>query len=189
VEAWVRLDALSIWNGIVAKGAANALTADGDAVAAVPERGSEHIELPDDHAVGEYRAAVRRPQIQNDMNTPIAPPAPDLVSPTVPSNLAAVASSSSQINLSWSASTDDVGVAGYRVTRGGVVIATTTATIFADSGLAAQTAYTYSVAAFDAATNVSAESAPASATPQQAPAATGSPTSRACGTARRFSST
>jgi hypothetical protein len=133
--------------------------------------------------------ALTQAEIQNDMNTPIAPPAPDLVSPTVPSNLAAVASSSSQINLSWSASTDDVGVAGYRVTRGGVVIATTTATIFADSGLAAQTAYTYSVAAFDAATNVSAESAPASATPQQAPAATGSPTSRACGTARRFSST
>ena len=98
-----------------------------------------------------------------------APPA-DTTAPTVPTNLAAAASSSSQINLSWNAATDNVGVAGYRVSRGGSVITTTTGTTYSDTGVAPQTTYTYSVAAFDAAGNVSAGSAAASATtPAAAP--------------------
>jgi alpha-mannosidase len=88
----------------------------------------------------------------------------DTTAPSVPANLTAAAVSSSQINLSWGAATDNVGVAGYRVSRNGSVIATTTATTFSDTGLAPQTTYTYSVAAFDAAANTSAGSAPASAT-------------------------
>jgi alpha-mannosidase len=88
----------------------------------------------------------------------------DTTAPTAPAQLTAVAASSSQINLSWSAATDNVGVAGYRVTRSGSVIATMTATTFSDTGLAPQTTYTYSVAAFDAAGNTSASSASASAT-------------------------
>jgi alpha-mannosidase len=88
----------------------------------------------------------------------------DTTAPTVPTNLTAAASSSSQINLSWSAATDNVAVAGYRVSRNGSVIATTSATTFNDTGLAPQTTYTYSVAAFDAAGNASAGSASASAT-------------------------
>jgi hypothetical protein len=41
--------------------------------------------------------------------------APDTQLPTVPTSLSATASSSSQIDLTWTASTDDRGVAGYRV--------------------------------------------------------------------------
>ena len=93
----------------------------------------------------------------------------DTSSPTAPTNLTATAASSSQVNLSWTAATDNVGVTGYRVTRNGSMIATITGTTYSDTGLAPQTTYTYSVAAFDAAGNISAASAPASATTPAGP--------------------
>ena len=84
--------------------------------------------------------------------------------PTTPTNLTATAASSSQINLSWTAATDDVGIAGYQVYRDGSQIATTASTTYADSGLLPSTAYTYVVVAYDGAGNVSAQSTAASAT-------------------------
>jgi chitodextrinase len=90
--------------------------------------------------------------------------ASDTTPPSVPTNLSATAVSSSQINLAWTASTDNVGVAGYRVFRNGALIGTTTATSYTDTNLAASTTYSYAVAAYDAAGNVSAQSTPASAT-------------------------
>ncbi len=95
-----------------------------------------------------------------------SPPPTDTQPPSVPTNLQATAVSSSQIDLSWSASTDNVGVAGYRVYRGGTQIATATGTSTSDTGLAASTSYTYTVAAYDAAGNASAPSSPATATTQ-----------------------
>src|SRR5256886_1164740 len=91
-------------------------------------------------------------------------PPPDTTPPSVPTGLRATAVSSSQINLSWAASADNVGVSGYRVYRGGTQIATTSATSFTDTGLSPSTTYSYAVAAFDAAGNLSAQSSPASAT-------------------------
>src|SRR5881392_2647353 len=91
-------------------------------------------------------------------------PPPDTTPPMVPTGLTDSAVSSSQINLSWTASSDNVGVSGYRVYRNGTQIATTSATSFADTGLAASTTYSYTVAAYDAAGNLSAQSSPASAT-------------------------
>ncbi len=49
---------------------------------------------------------------------------PDTTAPSVPTNLVATSTSQTQINLSWSASTDNVGVTGYKISRGGVQIAT-----------------------------------------------------------------
>src|SRR6266850_39809 len=96
------------------------------------------------------------------------PPTPDTTAPTVPQNLTATAAGPTQVNLSWSASTDSggSGLAGYRVFRGGTQITTTTATTYSDTGLTANTAYTYTVRAYDNATpaNVSADSSAASAT-------------------------
>ena len=89
---------------------------------------------------------------------------PEPMVPTVPTNLVAVAVSPSQINLSWAASTDNVGVVGYRIYRNGVLIGTTNATSYSDIGLIANTSYAYTVAAFDAAGNLSAQSAVASTT-------------------------
>src|SRR2546427_2590199 len=88
---------------------------------------------------------------------------PDITPPSVPTNLSASAMSSLQMNLSWTASTDNVGVAGYTIYRGGSQIATTSLTSYSDTGLSPSTAYAYTVAAYDAAGNVSVQAAPASA--------------------------
>ena len=84
-------------------------------------------------------------------------PLNDTTAPSIPQNLNASAVSSTQINLSWDASTDTGGgiVAGYKVFRDGasVPIATvTTGTTYADSNLTANTSYVYTVLAFDSAT-------------------------------------
>jgi|GEM_PF-1432890 len=88
----------------------------------------------------------------------------DTTPPSVPTGITATAVSSAQINLSWTASTDNVGVVGYRVFRNGVQVGSTTALSYTDTGLAAATSYTYTVAAFDAAGNVSAQSTGTTAT-------------------------
>jgi chitodextrinase len=99
-------------------------------------------------------------------------PAPDTQPPTAPTNLAATAVSASQINLAWTASTDDVGVAGYNVFRDGdaTPIATVSGTSFSDTALAPSTTHSYIVVAFDAAGNQSPPSNAASATTQPPPA-------------------
>jgi chitodextrinase len=88
----------------------------------------------------------------------------DTQAPTAPTNLAATAATSSQINLSWTASTDNVGVASYDVYRGGSFLKNVAGTSTSDTGLAAGTTYSYDVKAKDAAGNVSAASNTASAT-------------------------
>ena len=88
----------------------------------------------------------------------------DNTAPSIPSSLTATATSSTEIDLSWTASTDNVGVAGYQVFRNSTQIATSTQTTYADQGLSASTPYTYVVKAFDGAGNVSASSTPAMAT-------------------------
>lgn len=80
---------------------------------------------------------------------------PDTTPPSIPANLTGGSSSSSTVSLSWNASTDNVGVAGYYVLRNGVKIATTAETYFQDSGLAGATTYVYMLKAFDLAGNVS----------------------------------
>ncbi|MCD1261171.1 discoidin domain-containing protein [Paenibacillus athensensis] len=90
----------------------------------------------------------------------------DTQAPSTPSGLTATATSSSQINLSWTASTDNVGVTGYDIYRGGTLVGSSTTTSYSDTGLTASTAYSYTVKAKDAAGNVSAASSAASATTQ-----------------------
>ena len=93
----------------------------------------------------------------------------DTTPPTAPTNLVAIAASSSQINLSWNASTDNVGVTGYQVHRclgaGCSNIASIgNVTSYIDTGLTAGTTYRYMVGARDAAGNISANSNEATAT-------------------------
>src|SRR6202030_1433256 len=96
----------------------------------------------------------------------------DTTPPTAPAALVATASSSTQIGLTWTASTDIVGVTGYRIERctgasctSFAQIGTTTgATTFSNSGLTASTSYSYRVRATDAAANLSNFSNTATAT-------------------------
>jgi len=80
----------------------------------------------------------------------------DTTAPSVPAGLQATAVSPTQVNLSWLASTDNVGVQGYTVYLNDVALTTTTATSFQHTGLTAGTIYNYRVSAYDAVPNQSA---------------------------------
>jgi chitodextrinase len=82
----------------------------------------------------------------------------DVTAPSKPANLEATVVSSTKITLTWNAATDNLKVAGYRIYRNGTQIATKTLTSYTDSGLAKNTTYTYTVAAYDDAGNLSAQS-------------------------------
>jgi hypothetical protein len=101
--------------------------------------------------------------------SPTPPPPSDTVAPSIPSSVSAIAASSSQINISWVASTDNVGLQGYKVYRSGAQIGNAATTSYSDSTVSPSTGYTYTVAAYDAAGNTSAQSISVSATTQAGP--------------------
>ena len=104
--------------------------------------------------------------------TPSAPAAGDTQAPTVPGGLAG-APATGKVTLTWNASTDNVGVTGYKVYRGGVLIGTPAGPSFVDTvGLVNGTAYSYTVAAVDASGNASAPSAAIQVTPHDTQAPT-----------------
>ncbi len=82
----------------------------------------------------------------------------DTQPPSAPSGLNSPSKTATSVTLAWTGSTDNVGVAGYRVYRGGASVGTSTTTGFTNTGLSASTAYTYTVRAYDAAGNESANS-------------------------------
>ncbi len=84
----------------------------------------------------------------------------DTEAPSVPTGVSAVAASSSLVNVSWEASTDNVGVTGYDVLRDDAVIASVSGTTltYADATVAASTTYSYQVVAKDLAGNQSGPS-------------------------------
>src|SRR5690606_13833171 len=88
----------------------------------------------------------------------------DTTAPSTPTGLTASGTTSSSTNLSWSASSDNVGVTGYEVVLGGSVIGTVGGTTAAATGLAASTCYSFSVRAKDAAGNRSGASSSVSVT-------------------------
>lgn len=93
----------------------------------------------------------------------------DTQPPTAPSALTA-RGGKKRVDLSWSASTDNVAVTGYRIYRATSAagpftqVATSTATSYTNNGLASRVTYYYYVVATDAAGNVSVASNTASAT-------------------------
>ena len=95
--------------------------------------------------------------------------APDTTAPSVPTNLIASGVTSNSVNLSWTASTDNVGVASYDVLRNSTVIGNTTNTSFTVTGLTPETQYTFTVVAKDATGNVSGESNSATITTDAVP--------------------
>jgi fibronectin type 3 domain-containing protein len=131
-------------------------------------------------AAGSYSYRVRATDASGNLsgysNTATAGVA-DTTPPTAPSNVTASTAGSAQINLTWTASTDNVGVTGYLVERcqgngcsNFAQIATPTGATYNDTGLTANTSYSYRVRATDAAGNLSQYSNSASAT--TAPTAT-----------------
>jgi len=105
------------------------------------------------------REGVNKPQLVITMG------APDTVAPSAPTGLAATAGSPTQVDLSWNASTDDVGVTAYDIYRGGVLLASLGAvTAYSDTTVKASTSYSYTVKARDRAGNPSGVSNTANVT-------------------------
>ncbi|MDD5632688.1 MAG: fibronectin type III domain-containing protein, partial [Methylococcales bacterium] len=118
------------------------------------------------HTVTAWVDDVNRFAELNETNNTLSKTVTDIdtQAPTVPNGLVAKTASSSQINLSWAASTDNVGVTGYKIFRNGTQIATSVTTSYSNTGLAAGTTDSYTVAAYDAAGNNSGKSTAVSAT-------------------------
>ncbi|WP_394619863.1 fibronectin type III domain-containing protein [Lentzea sp. JNUCC 0626] len=83
----------------------------------------------------------------------------DTEAPTAPDNLRSTGVTSNSVSLAWDASTDNVGVTGYEVLNGTTVAATSTGTTATVTGLTADSQYTFTVRALDAAGNQSKSSA------------------------------
>ncbi|MCC6574960.1 MAG: carboxypeptidase regulatory-like domain-containing protein [Planctomycetes bacterium] len=99
----------------------------------------------------------------------------DSQAPSVPQNLIAVATSPASVELTWDASTDNVGVTAYEVRRASTLIATVTQPGYTDNTVSPSTAYSYTVRALDAAQNTSAASTAAGVTTPAQPDNTAPP--------------
>lgn len=79
----------------------------------------------------------------------------DTIPPAAPANLTATAAGPNRIDLAWDPATDNIGVEGYTVYRGGFEIGTTVTPSFSDGNLGSNTSYCYTVKAYDRGNNVS----------------------------------
>jgi len=113
----------------------------------------------------------------------------DTTPPTAPSNLASTGKTDTSVSLSWTASTDNVGVTAYDVYAGSNVVKTMTGSPPAASttvtGLSPSTTYTFTVKARDAAGNVSTASNAVTVTTNSGPPP---PTGNVKGQYRNFDS-
>ena len=89
-------------------------------------------------------------------NSIVAPA--DTVPPSAPGGLSGKSANPTTAFLTWTASTDNVGVAGYNVVRNGGNAGVTASTSFQDTGLTQADTYSYTVEAFDLAGNISSPS-------------------------------
>jgi hypothetical protein len=88
----------------------------------------------------------------------------DTAPPTVPTGVQATATTSTQVQVTWSTATDDSGISGYQIVRDGALYRTVGATTSFTDAVASGSSHTYAVAATDNAGNTSAPSAPVSVT-------------------------
>ncbi len=142
-----------------------------------------------------YNRALSAAEVATDMNTPVGSQGSDMTPPTAPAGVTATVASATQINLTWTAATDNVGVTGYRVERcqgvacvNFVEVGQPTGTSFGDTGLTSSSTYRYQVRATDAVGNLGPYSAIAGATTQASdttpPTAPSGVTATAAGTSQ-----
>jgi chitodextrinase len=119
-----------------------------------------HRQLPFMAHLFELVAAIVIFAAGQNMWAVLAGASPDITPPSVPTGLSMSGRSAPEIDLTWNASTDDVGVTGYHVYRNGTLVGTPTTPGYDDAGLTPNTSYSYTVSAFDASQNESAQSSP-----------------------------
>ena len=131
-----------------------------------------HISTSSCHrtVVGSNNFAGNKTGAIRDLGTDTRYEVTDTTAPTTPTNLAATAVNPTRVDLSWTASTDNIGVTGYDVFRNGIfLVAVGATTTYQDTSVLPATAYSYEVRAFDAAANRSGFS---NAAPVTTPTAT-----------------
>ena len=124
--------------------------------------GTSHLVVVDAYDAAGNRSA----QASATLTTSACPaPAPgDSQPPTTPAGLTASSPTQTTVALSWTASSDNVGVSGYGVYSNGSLVATPASTSYTLSGLSCGTSYTVAVDAYDAAGNRSAKTTVTTAT-------------------------
>ncbi|WP_166025587.1 carbohydrate binding domain-containing protein [Streptomyces chilikensis] len=127
-----------------------------------------------DYTLATGVSTVKDRVVTKNAADPCAAEAPDTEAPTVPAKVTARADGVAVV-LTWEPSTDDEAVTRYQVTRTGgsrgTVVTDVSSTVLSVADLEERTAYTFTVRAADAAGNLSAASAPASATTGDEPPA------------------
>lgn len=98
-----------------------------------------------------YLPQENPPGLNGNIRPPgtLPPPAEDREAPSIPSRPAPAAISDKEVVISWNASTDDMGVEGYRIYRNGALAGTSKTTLFRDADVRPASSYTYTVTAFD----------------------------------------
>jgi len=124
-----------------------------------------------------YPRALSQAEITADMTTALgggtAPVPGDTTPPSAPTSLTVIHKTATEASFSWAPSTDNVAATGYRIFRNGIQVGTSAQTTYADRGLTANTTYSYTVSAYDAAGNSSTPSQPLSITTDAAPSGGG----------------
>ena len=100
-----------------------------------------------------YDRVLTAAEIQADMTTPVSPPVTDTQPPSRPAGLTQTAATETSATVGWTASTDNVGVAGYGLYRNGAPAGSTGSTTATFTGLACGTSLPVGVDAYDAAGN------------------------------------
>src|SRR5499426_1427415 len=110
---------------------------------------------PHTYTVRAVDAAMNVSDPSNSVTVTTDPPIIDATPPSAPANLTVASKTSTTVSLSWTASTDNVGVTGYRIFDGATQVGTSATTSFTATGLAPSSPHTYTARAVDAAMNVS----------------------------------
>jgi len=139
------------------------ITTDSRLVASAQQFGALRFEL--NSAGAAYQFDNVNDDVLDSGSVPCDPAASDTTSPSTPTNLAAVASYKTRIDLSWDVSTDDVGVTGYEIYRDGAPLVTVAPqATYSDTSVLPGSTHAYKVRALDASSNHSAFSNEATAT-------------------------
>ncbi|AZK48962.1 lytic polysaccharide monooxygenase [Paenibacillus lentus] len=128
----------------------------------VPQRSGYHVIL----AVWEVADTANAFYNVIDVNFGGNNPPTDTIAPSAPGALISTGATSTSVSLAWNASTDNVGVSEYQIYNGSSLVATVpgSALSYTVTGLTANTSYTFTVKAKDAAGNLSNASNPVNIT-------------------------
>jgi hypothetical protein len=130
------------------------------------------FKIPNEIAVGNYDAILKNGTGLNSASSNIFPleiRARDTIAPSVPAKPVVTRINANTIKIDWAESTDNIGVRGYRVYRDKIQLVNVYTNTLTLDGIGQATPTNFSVAAFDLAGNISAQSAIIELNPRSGP--------------------